>query len=309
LVLAGWTAPAAAQETVSVRVEYRAPLACPERSFFLERVSARSARFQASDDAPRAFLVELSPADGGFAGRLTTVEPSSARATRELSGDTCEQVVSALALVAALTLESSAPSTAAPPPTLPLSQPQDPQPASPEPLPRTWHLEAGLGANVTGAVAPALLFGLGPFVEGSLDVGSLAPSLRIAFQGAPATTYAVEGGGAATFQWWLTTAEACARWTIGAFGLSPCARVGVGVLHADGAHIAKARGEARPWLDVGGLFRLRWSPASFLFLEATGGLVLPITRDRFHFDTPDTTIHRAAPAGGLIGGAVGVRFL
>jgi hypothetical protein len=162
---------------------------------------------------------------------------------------------------------------------------------------------------VTGAVAPKLLFGFGPFVEGSIEVGSLAPALRLSFQGAPRTSYSVEGGGAASFAWWLTTVEGCARWSVGAFGISPCARLGVGVLKAQGADIAKARAETRPWLDAGALLRLRWSPVSFLFLEATGGVVLPITRDRFHFDAPDTTIHRAAPAGGVLGGDIGVRFL
>jgi hypothetical protein len=326
-MLAGWTAAAAAQDTVLVRVEYRAPSACPERATFLAHVSARTARFRASDAAPRAFLLELSPANGGFEGRLTTVEPSSARATRTLSGDTCEQVVSALALVAALTIESNAPAPApATPPAAPPPPPSAaPAPAPPLSRPRVWHLEAGLGANMTSAVAPDLLFGLGPFVEGSIDFGSLAPALRLSLQGAPARSSSVEGGGTAAFAWWLATVEGCARWTFAAFGLSPCARVGAGVLRVDGADIAQSRGQARPWVDAGGLLRLRWSPviksggprplrahpgpASFLFLEATGGFVLPITRDRFHFDAPDTTVHRAAPAGGLIGADVGVRFL
>ena len=312
-VLARLAAPAAAQDAVPVRVEYRAPPTCPDRASFLTKVSARTPLFRASDEAPRAFVVEMALVDGGFEGRLTTVEPSQARATRELSGDTCEQVVSALALVAALTLESNAsatPEVAPPPPRESEPRPQlEPSLASAPAPARVWHLDAGLGANVTGAVAPNVLVGIGPFVEGSLALRSLAPAVRLSFQGGPATSQSVEGGGTASFTWWLATLEGCARWTFGAFGLSPCARLGMGALKAEGSHVAQTRADRRPWVDAGGLLRLRWSPASFWFLEATGGFVLPITRDRFHFDTPDTTIHRAAPAGGLVGGDIGVRFL
>jgi hypothetical protein len=313
--LSGWTAPAAAEaeaeaeaeESVLVRVDYRAPQACPDRTSFLAHVSARTARFRASDDAPRAFLVELSPAEGGFEGRLTTVVPPSARATRQLAGDTCEQVVAALALVAALTID---PNASAPPLSPPPPPPSPPSPPPPPPMPRAriWHFETGVGAGVTSGVVPDVLFALGPFVEGNVDFGALAPALRLSFQGAPATSYSVDGGGTASFRWWLATVEGCIRWTIGAFGLAPCARFGFGVLQADGTEVTIPRGEARRWADAGGLLRLRWSPVPFLFLEGAGGVVLPLTRDRFHFDAPDVTIHRAEAAGGLLGGDVGVRF-
>lgn len=311
---------ARAQDVVAVRIEYHAPAACPDVRAFIAQVSGRTARFRASDESPRAFVVELTVGDGAR-GRLTTID-GDARATRELDGDTCEEVVSALALVTALAIDPNAstlPVAAAPPP--PVVTPASPPAPLPPILakkPVRWHIDAGFGVEATGAVAPNdVLVGLGPFVEGSIDFGVFAPALRVSLRAAPAATSPVEGGGTARFGWWLVTTEACLRWGIvefgrktsgGGLGVAPCARLGAGILQADGGDVPEPRGEGRVWLDLGALVRLRWSPARIAFIEATGGAVFPLTRDRFRFEGPDTTVHRAAPVGALVGGDVGVHF-
>ena len=163
---------------------------------------------------------------------------------------------------------------------------------------------------MTGAVAPAPLLGLGAFGEGSVDVFAVgvAAALRLSFETSPETSHAVEGSGTARFTWWRVAAEGCVRWSSGPFAVAPCARFGIGILQAEGTGVRHPRSERRPWRDTGALVRLRWSPLRAAFVEVSGGFVVPITRDRFHFADPDVTIHRAAPVGALFGADVGMRF-
>jgi len=317
LLVSSLSARATAQDVVAVRIEYHAPAGCPDGRAFVLQVSGRTARFRSSDDSPRAFVVELTVTDGAR-GRLTTID-GDARATRELHGDTCEEVVSALALVAALAIDPNAstlPVTPAPPLVV---TPAAAPPPPPSPMPRRkalpWHLDLGFGVEATGAVSPSdVLVGLGPFVEGSVDLGAFAPALRLSLRAAPARASPVESGGTAHFGWWLVTAEACVRWSLvrdssgRTFAVAPCARAGVGMLRVDGSDVFSPRGEGRAWLDLGSLVRVRWAPLRIGFIELTGGAVFPLTRDRFHFDNPDTTVHRAALVGALVGGDVGVHF-
>jgi hypothetical protein len=301
----------------SVGVEYHAPVTCPDERAFVAQVSARTARFRrALGGAARTFVVTLAPAVGaGVHGRLDAVDAGGARTSRELDGDTCEQVIRALALVTALAIDPNAslapvPLSTAPPPAVPQPGPvrvrESPARGG---LEGSW-LDAGAGATINGVVAPGPLVGVELFVEGGLAPNALvSPSLRVGGELAPGASFDVPGSGSASFALTVALLEACPlHASLGPVTLAPCMRADAGSLRGEGSNIAHPSHETRLWADVGAVARGRWAPWRGFFLEIQGGLVFPLTRDRFHFDVPDVTINRAPAAGGTAAAGAGVRF-
>jgi hypothetical protein len=72
---------------------------------------ARRARVVASSGAFHFAVRIAPPSDGNVAATLITVAPEARSSTRSIDGETCQEVVSALALIMALTLDPSARST------------------------------------------------------------------------------------------------------------------------------------------------------------------------------------------------------
>ena len=125
---------AVAQETpaepIFVSFEYDAPPSCPieERAFTL--LQSRSERVVRAEDESSAqrLLVEISSDRSGYHGTLTVTRADAASERRSMKGANCAEVVEALALTAALSIDPNA--------TLTLSSPgaEDvaPPTASPE---------------------------------------------------------------------------------------------------------------------------------------------------------------------------------
>ncbi len=132
LVLAGH--PAAADETEPIRVVYRAPPDCPDEAAFTGQVTARTRRARRAEqgEAARTFTISIASASAQKTrGKLTIDDPRGPSSSREVSGETCVEVVSALGLITALAIDPRA-STA---PTLPPAPPSPPSPPAP-PAPR-----------------------------------------------------------------------------------------------------------------------------------------------------------------------------
>lgn len=140
-------ATAAAQPAAEpIRITFTAAPGCPDRDAFAGEVWARTARARpaAEGEPARMFRVDVSAAGGAFRGRLAIEDPAGATAVREVSGVSCAEVASALALITALAIDPRA-STAAqvarlePPPP-----PARPEPATPPPTPSPtpWWLPA-----------------------------------------------------------------------------------------------------------------------------------------------------------------------
>lgn len=126
LLVACWFAPEASAQT-TFTVDYRAPDTCPDRGAFIHEIQRRSrvAVPVGKAEQPKVvLLVELKsePAKGRSSGKLVITEGVKTT-ERSLKGKTCPEVASALALIAALTVDPNAESSSAPEP-LPL--PPDP---------------------------------------------------------------------------------------------------------------------------------------------------------------------------------------
>src|SRR5262249_31537182 len=85
---------------VPVRVVYGAPTGCPSEDAFFAEVAARTPRARrAAEEAPaRTFEVSLMKGSEASFGRVTIRDADGTASERDVTGDTCGEVVSALAL-------------------------------------------------------------------------------------------------------------------------------------------------------------------------------------------------------------------
>jgi hypothetical protein len=247
-------------------------------------------------------------------GQLTLVEPSGETSTREISGESCAQVVDALVLILQLAFDPDASmrSRAAPVPVslapAPLPAPVDAV-ASVGPGMR-WRLSAAAHAGATGAVPSGIQFSLPLFVELGREqpvaLRRWTPSVRLGFERGFGASAQVPAGGA-EFTWTTGRVDGCAALSAApAFAFGQCLGFDAGDLQGVGK-IAHPRDASRMWLAVEGLARGRLKVGSPLFLEVEAGAVVPLLRYTFVFD-PGTYIY-AVPAIGAKGSAgIGLYF-
>jgi hypothetical protein len=342
------TAPARADEA-PIRAEYTVRGACPPASAFLAEIFARTSRAKLAAPGQEAtvFQVQIDEDVDGYVGRLS-IQSGAARTTRVVDGPTCGEVVSALALIAALTVDPRASTAARPLPASggqpeaqtaptapaapssapPLSGPSpptfggpaangrhaEPQPparrAITEPGPRRWM--AGVDGSLALGGAPRPLVGGGPFLE-LRGPNHLAWALRLSFIYATTADFEV-GPGAAVFVSSVGRLDACPlTWRLGErIGVLPCATVEGGVLRARGierGRIVAAEEAIVPWAALALGLRLELEIVQDRgVIDAYGGPTFPLVRQRFVFEEPDTEIHAIASVAGAFGLGLGVRF-
>ncbi len=229
---------------------------------------------------------------------------------REVSGESCESVAKALALIISVALDpvlsAEAPPGPAPEPVNAPAERRDIPPFLPDPPPDprarpVWGV--GVSPFVASGAAPAALFGVGGFGHLSLR-GSSGPAVRLTLSRA-STGIVTVGGGAARFVLSTARVEACpGTAAIGDGTLTGCLSTEGGSVRAEGV----ARGQidapgkaARFWLDAGLSTRFSWSVLPGLRVELWGGVSAPVTRRRYVFEGPREVIHEPAPLVGRMG--------
>jgi hypothetical protein len=112
-----------AADTEPIRVRFEAPPDCPGEAAFLDQVRARTAkaRVAAAGEKARTFAVRLTQEGRSIHGRLAIEESAAQTEIREITGERCAEVVSALALITALAVDPQA--STAPPARLPTPPP------------------------------------------------------------------------------------------------------------------------------------------------------------------------------------------
>ena len=192
-----------------------------------------------------------------------------------------------------------------------------------------WGVGVGATFVTMAAVAPDALAGGGGFgeIESRLP-GLLAPSARLAIFAAGDGVFLKAS--LATFYLVAARADVCPA-RLGSRGVSirACVATDVGSLVATGIvtnttsgagpDVTSARQAVVAWFDATALLRARWAPGhGRFFIEADGGILIPITRPNFGYDytNPPYTLTKpkftsqyppkwAGPAGSL---TAGLRF-
>ncbi|HTA93209.1 MAG TPA: hypothetical protein VK745_26705 [Polyangiaceae bacterium] len=318
---------------------YRAPPDCPPAETFEREFRARTTRAElvsGAADASRHFLVTLSSEPDRAVGRIEIDGPAGAVATREVAGQTCAGVVSALALVAALTVdplaaESPLATAASQPDAAPVAKPSPdaaPNEARRAPEPRATRdsvegtpvsaapmsrlvVAAGLDGGVVMGLFPQPAPSASVFAEAQLERSSaLAPSARLSLSGAASSSVAAPPG-SATFRWLAAAFDGCPfeLRLANTLRVTPCAFLEVGVLAGSGAGVTTPEVDNRRWVALGGSARLKWLLSESFFVEAQGRLEAPVARDTFVLAVPERVVVYAVPAvlGSLKLGA-GIRW-
>lgn len=169
------TAPALGDDAVSaIRIAYGSPGDCPGSAAFTSQVLRRTSRLRlarAGEASVVPMQVTISVGRRGYRGRLELTRSDGRVHDREVDGETCEEVVAALALVTALAFDPHAsieplaplpdvapapvPGSAPPPAPPPLRTRNRPQEATPPPLgSERWHVAFGVAIGIRTEVTP-----------------------------------------------------------------------------------------------------------------------------------------------------------
>jgi len=284
---------ARAEDAVAYRIESPTESVCPASREFATQLGARTPRARpavGSEPALR-FVVEVAAKSPPWVGRLTVQDLGGATTVREVPGASCQEVVSAMALIAAILVDPDASTEPwRPPPPAPAA------PAARPTSPWWFGMGAGLGVESTPTPVPAA----------AVSVAAVLAQDRTAWFGlglvhVPGVTVS-RASGDGVFRWTAARASACAlRWPgSGPVAARPCALLEAGALHAAGQRTVDRQQVDVPWLAGGLGLQLVATPVAPLALVLEGGVVIPWRRDRFYFD-PDGNDNVAfrVPAVGL----------
>lgn len=325
--------PSAAAGPQQVSLHYISESGCPSEAEFVDQVTARVRRpvHWSSAGAVTQLVVIVRHAGDHANGTLEVVQSATEPTRREFTAGSCEEVGSALALVAALALDPNARTEQLPARAL-ATEPSQPAPAAAAPGPPP---EVAPSATPRPALAPvskpvlarrsSYVVWLGPtlaaaggyasepLVAVGLSLGARAvksgfsPGFQLTpLWGKTGTTGPDAAGG--TFAWAMGRLEGCPVQLALAKPLrfEPCAVAEIGRLSARGAsaNITPVSQE-RWWFAAGTSLSLHLSLGSW-FARLGASALLPATRDEFVFHDPERSIHQANWV--LFGGALGLGF-
>jgi hypothetical protein len=278
-------------------VQYTAPPDCPGADTFLALLEDRTAgawHLQVASGDPD-LVVEIRSGSGAKLGRV--LRPGrAAEGAREIAAVDCRDLVQALALTTALSLDereeisATAPAATAPPPTVTVRS--------------AWI--AGAGVETT------LLFPSQPMPDASvfLERGRRAwpvgptfgrPDARLAIGYARNDLFTQDR---ARFALATATVSICPA-SLGftqTTGVRLCAAGELGMLSGEGVTVGTPKTTRFLWGSAGGALRFRWAPGPRLTVEAQASVAAPLERTTFIFEMPRVEVARVpavVAAGGL----------
>lgn len=308
LLLLSWCGSATAQR--SAEISYQAPEGCPSREAFLEEVDRRLIEPELSATL-NSVHAEITEQGASFRGQLQLADRQGRTTTRSLSGDSCEEVARALALISALALQAQLEeqqSAEATPERTALGEPEPPAPLGTLVAPARFAV--GLQLGTASAYSPDFngqLRGFGEFEPTSLFAVRLSLGYGTSLQ-------AETSVGQAHFEWLGARADACTRSTgSGTLRVGLCAGFEFGYLRGSGQPVGVGgarRSAGVPWLAPGLTAELQVPLSARWRMELNAGAQLPLYREKFIFrraDGSDERIHEIPGAGWL--GSLGVAYL
>jgi hypothetical protein len=287
-----------------------AEVSCSSAVAFFDKVRRRSSRVRPGRSGEGAALLEVELESGATSvrGILRLHLEDGSISTRHVTGVSCEAVVDALALTAALALDSAAADGSATPAPAAHSTPRTAQPApSDASEPETGvalrdselgsiRPELGAHAAVTRVVAPHLNVGGALVARLRLERGhSLSPSLGFALLHTDNGLF--ESSRHANLQLTGVAASLCPlRWRPAPeLRIEPCLTALGGQLRAAGRNLVDAREVTRSWWGAGALARAAFGLGAGVAVELEAGALRPLV-DRAFVALPGQTSLGDTPA-------------
>jgi hypothetical protein len=302
-------ASAAGRPKLDVPLTYRAPADCPKRETFLSEVRRRIS--EATAPAIDSISVEITERTGQFNGRLLFNDESGERSTRSISGERCDEVASALALITALALQAKLPSEDPPPePVAPLPiadlapEPEQPKTDSP----RSLRLELGGQVGAASAYSPNPSLTLRVFGSAVSRHALFRLGLGYAMSSAKQPTT-----GESDFNLLAARGDICALLDeLETLTAGLCGGFELGYLRAAGTESSSldARQGGTLWAAPAVQGQLRYAPGRAFRLELGAGAHFPLYREQFIFQLANGTedeIHKIPGVGWLA--SLGVAYV
>jgi hypothetical protein len=311
----------------AILLDYEPATGCPDRAKFVEQVRTFTSKAEIVSDesaAHRKFEIRVSRVGSAVHGELT-IDDHVGRTTRNVSGASCDEVISALALASAIAVDPDAlgaePAPSASAPASPAASAPKPPPAKPpapatpaharrsEPVrksePRRPLLDLSVGARLADSLAPF------PKLDGSVELGTtnLAPlELHLGAAFGPK-----QHNSQAEFSDWLgwvgagylvLDLEPLSVWANTSFEL--------GRVRATGRNVSPAFSVDRTWaaVDVGLCGRVE--ALGPLFFQAFAGGRAPLLLQRYVVQENSgklQQLHQVEQLGYLLTLSVGMHFL
>ncbi len=294
LVLLCWALPAhAAKPGQAFRLEYWADGHCPDAAEFARQIQTRAPRLRLAeaDEPALGFYAELVERAGASTGRLTARSPDGREVVREVRGPTCDDVVTALALIAALAADPNQPVEHAPPgpvaPVHPVQRGTERAGASEltaEPdRTRRWTFGIGGGFGFDSSIAPNPSYCLGIAFDAEGYPGSAwRPLFSLSLLRAVAANTESEGS-TMSFDWVAFRLAACpVRWPEETpLFVRPCGFLDAGLLGCDVQRGSSSQAQTKTWLAIGGFLRTEALVGEVVSFQLDGGLTVPLIRSSF----------------------------
>jgi hypothetical protein len=315
LVVLGLATEAAPAPT-PIRVALEAPPDCATAESFYQGIRDRTDRVRTAE--PGENTVELSVrlvrTSNKVQGELRMAGDHGDSDTRRVEGATCDEVVEALSLTAALALDPTArllappaskarpasPSPAPSPPSkrLPI---YEPPPPSPPPRQRFSEFSLSVQGLATTLVSPGMSFGGALTGRMAFDPDASGQSVSVAmlhlrndlFRTPDAARYRLSGFS-------ITGCPVRLRFSR-LTALEPCATTTAGWLSAEAVEAKVQTDRVRTYWSVGALLYLRVSAGAGAALELLGGLTTPLTMRHFNLGVPPETLGQTPVISPLLG--------
>ena len=328
-------------EAVPIRVNYDAPYECPSAAAFYDAINARTDHVRpAVGEEPRLDVtVRVTRDSRGFVGDVREVVNGKESAIRSVNGETCKDVIEALSLTVALSIDPDAHAPQPKPASAASTQsaardepgpraaresrgsstpgesgeagepregnaPNEPSSSSAAPL----HLEIGFGAF--GTVVDTAGFNLGGALSATL-LRDLSPSTSSSAQ--LALVFASTGFPSSPSdhraRFGALSLDACPwRQRFVDVELAPCALAEFGVLEVTGRDLVDAKTVDRAWWSAGLDAQLSWLLGhGWVFEGAIGGTV-PLVRRRYFTSHSDHVVAETPALAPLARLGLGFRF-
>jgi hypothetical protein len=308
-------APAPGEPAEAFRVIETSSAGCGRGGTFLSELRRRTRLLRPALEGEHAilFVVETFENPGGVRGRLTMRTLSGATTVREVPGSACHDVESAMALIAALSVDPLAgsaergqavPAAAPHLPALETSEPHD-LPAAPQQS--NWSIRVEPRVTLRTAIAPHLAWGgaIGAMV--TRERAKFLPSFGLSAHFSQAR--ARQPAGSADLDWVAAQLLVC-PWGIRpgeSWDFRACASFQVGRLRGIGIDTVDPATKAIFWASAGAELQGRVKLLGPLWLGLDATLELPFSRERFYIE-PRQTLHRVPWWGASLGLGVGVLF-
>jgi hypothetical protein len=302
-----WAARAEAdpRENPSVALTYKAAAGCPDETEF--RASAPNLGPNGPLTSRIHLDVTIEQGEPGFVGTLRVVDRLGNQSSRRIDGQTCSDVVHALAFLTRLVVElGGLVDLTAPAETAPSQPAASPQVAPVRVTPRSTETSFPLLVGLRGGFGPHPALSLELGVERGLLRGPFSPSGRLSLFGGESV---LSGADASASLWFGGARLDVCPWRLGtgALVLRLCAGADIGAVRAEGRIAVDPRSVTELWSSGEATLRLQWLATKSFFVELDGGPEITFVRPRYYFE-PHSVLYDVPWLTARGAGGVGVLF-